>query len=524
MIRKLLRPIKQQLVRSLVPPQSIPVDRMDLNGVHLQPETFLNAVGLGSHQHRITEQTCLDTPNLVGIALNVLHNGSEDPGPEILYETGNTLLSMGRVDVATPVLKDLLERVRTTRAHQTYLHCLLLNPDISGEDLYREATAWAHLYAVDEREFDLPPLKQTSRSGPIRIGYVCEFFDSAVMRSAMLPTIGALDRTKFETFCYSDGRIPEDHRHCSDHWHETASLSDVELCALVRSHQIDILVDLSGPTQTQRFPAYALRCAPHQMGGPNFAATSGMPFFDFMIASEGLIPQNHESHFCETIYRSPYFVAFSTPAQPSYEKQVPVAPPPVLKNGHITFGYFGSTHKINPHIVKVWSAILSAVPDSRMILKAAGYDHSLIKESVADLFAQNHIEASRLEFRGLSSYTDLLAEYADIDIAVDAQPVSGGATLNDLLWQGVPCISVLGNRLSARHGAVRLITGDMDDCVAESNEDCAEIAKMLSSSLDALSERRMSQRDSLMRTKLFDPAGFGQALEEVFEKVALKYI
>ena len=47
-----------------------------------------------------------------------------------------------------------------------------------------------------------------------------------------------------------------------------------------------------------------------------------------------------------------------------------VAPPPVLRNGWLTFGSFASAHKITDPVVAAWSRILLGAPGARLLLRS----------------------------------------------------------------------------------------------------------------------------------------------------------
>lgn len=451
--------------------------------------------------------------NIIGMALNVLNHRHTATFLDVYQELASTLLSAGHAEAALPFMKKYLDADPTIRAHQAYLNCLLLSPDATNQDLFEAATDYSGIYApfkpiepdFSHIEFDV--------GRRLRIGYVCEFFDSSVMKSGQLELIRLLDRDAFETYCYSDGPIPESRRTCADHWRDTAELGAVEMFHRIRSDGIDVLVDLSGPTAGNRFETYARRPAPLQMSGPNYAATSGLPFFDFTLAAEDVVLPEEEKFFTETIARDPYFFGFAAPSQPGNENQVPVAEPPALRNGYATFGYFGSTHKLNRACIKNWSMILRKIPSSRLILKAAGFEHELIRQSIATMFAHNEIPQERIEFRGHSPYADMLVEYADIDIALDGYPSTGGSTLNDLLWQGVPCVSLEGDRNLARNGPARLRRVGMGNLVGNNADECVQIAEELASDVEKLADMRRMQRGRLSESMLFDREGYARAFE-----------
>lgn len=520
-IMNIVQAVLRRCLRSRSPLTPEPRQQVQYDGgnITMSGARLVSALGLDEAVPVLEKAIGGDTSNIIGMALNVLNHRPTTTFLDVYQELANTFLSTGHAEAALPFMKRYLDADPTVGAHQAYLNCLLLSPDATNQDLFEAATNYSEIYAPFkpvEPDFSHIEFDAGRR---LRIGYVCEFFDSSVMRSGQLELIRLLDRDAFETYCYSDGPIPESHRACADHWRDTAELGAVEMFHRIRSDRIDVLVDLSGPTTGNRFETYAHRPAPLQMSGPNYAATSGLPFFDFTLAAADIILPEEEKFFTETITRDPRFFGFAAPSQPSNEIQVPVAEPPALRNGSITFGYFGSTHKLNRACIENWSLILRQISSSRLILKAGGFEHALVRQSIATMFAHNGIPEARIDFRGHSPYVDMQAEYADIDIAFDGYPSTGGATLNDLLWQGVPCVSLEGDRNLARNGPARLRRVGMGHLVGKTPDECVRIAVELAADVNLLTEMRRTQRVRLSKSMLFDREGYASAFENALRKL-----
>src|SRR5439155_13422761 len=86
----------------------------------------------------------------------------------------------------------------------------------------------------------------------LRLGYVSGDFKQHPVGLFMRPLLKLHDRSAFEIHCYSNSEKIDQAtnvlRQMSDNWHEIAGLTDSDVAALIRAHQIDVLVDLSGHT------------------------------------------------------------------------------------------------------------------------------------------------------------------------------------------------------------------------------------------------------------------------------------
>src|SRR5205823_5704581 len=103
----------------------------------------------------------------------------------------------------------------------------------------------------------------------------------------MRPVLKLHDRSKFEVHCYFNGEKGDPAtqvlRQSSDHWHRIGELTDADAASLIRSHQIDVLVDLSGHTDNTRLPVFARRAAPVQATWLGYLNTTGLQTMDYRI-------------------------------------------------------------------------------------------------------------------------------------------------------------------------------------------------------------------------------------------------
>ena len=99
--------------------------------------------------------------------------------------------------------------------------------------------------------------------------------------------VEAHDRSAVEVFCYANGggddEITRRIRQAADHWRPIGALSDDAAEALIRSDRIDILVDLSGHTASNRLSLFSRRAAPVQASWLGYVATTGVPAMDYVI-------------------------------------------------------------------------------------------------------------------------------------------------------------------------------------------------------------------------------------------------
>jgi predicted O-linked N-acetylglucosamine transferase (SPINDLY family) len=382
---------------------------------------------------------------------------------------------------------------------------------ISGEELRRSADMFGGM-------FPLPapiPAHDYDGSRPLRIGYVSADFCKHVAGLLARDIITRHDPSGFSVYFYSnlevaDGLTARFRAH--GQWRTVANLPDDALYDLIRADEIDILVDLSGHTQGNRLPVFARRAAPVQISWLGYFATTGLPAMDFVIMDPVHAPAGAEKLFRERLIRLPHNRFCYTPLDfcPA------VGSPPFLHNGHITFGSFNNTAKIGPQVLDVWARVLAAVPDSRLILKWRSFADPAFATDVRAVFARHGIADQRIELRGRSSHEQLLNEYAEIDIALDPFPFSGGYTSCEALWMGVPIITLPGERPVSRQTLSFLANIGLPGLAVADEDAYVALAANLARSKNTLIELRNSLRDRLRQSPLCDATGFIRQLEHAY--------
>ena len=380
----------------------------------------------------------------------------------------------------------------------------------------------------------------------LRIGYISPDLRRHAVAFFLLPLLRAFDRERFEVFCYANNSEDAVSRTMAQqpgvHWTNILGLLPEEAARLVAADEIDILCDLSGHTKDNCLAVLARKPAPVQITGLGYMGSTGLSAIDYVLgdrvldaaedmaedaemaaestaggvcrgaaedgASQGAREERSErplslphSHFC--------YLPFV--AMPD------VAPPPCLSRGHITFGCFNNYSKVTDAMLLLWRQILADVPGARLLLKSRLFGSEEGRSLAVERFGRLGLNASRIELRGFSS--DYLAEYADMDIALDTAPYTGGLTTCEALYMGVPVVTLKGGTHGARFGASLLENAGLAELVAKSEREYTEIAKLLAGSPETLQMLREKQRDMLLASPLMNFRQYVQEVETAYEKV-----
>lgn len=380
--------------------------------------------------------------------------------------------------------------------------------------LYQQAQAFAALCPPAEPM----PGRPQQAGQPLRVGFLSPDLCDHPVGMFLLPVLGALDRQRIQPVLYSSGGRDDDTRQALRQqaaWLDVSALDAASLLATLRSHQLDVLVDLSGHTAGHRLAVLARRAAPLQVSWLGYFATTGVPAIDYVLMDRWHVPAGGERQFTEQVaylphgrfcYRAPAFA----PA---------IAPPPAIQRGYITFGSFNNPAKYHDGVFDRWAQILSAVPDSRLLLKWRDYSAASACQQVRDAFAQRGICPARIELRPFSCHAELLGEYADMDIALDPFPFTGGHTSCEALWMGVPVVSWPQERAVSRQTWAFLSALGLTELAGHTGEDYVQIAVGLAARLPWLATLRQTLRARMLASPLCDAEGFARGFETLLAQL-----
>ncbi len=388
-------------------------------------------------------------------------------------------------------------------------------PGVSNALIHETTRRWADLIAQR-------PMSAAWRAGAerrnqrLRIGYVSGDFRSHPVAFFVENVIASHDREAVEVYCYSNAGVSDGTTAriagSADHWRDIAGLGDDDAARRVVDDAIDILIDLSGHTAGNRLTMFARKPAPIQCTWLGYVGTTGLSEIDYIIADRYVIPPGEEHHYSEQPYRLPHsYLCFTPP-----EHEIGVGTLPSLRNGSPTFGCFNNLLKINGTVVELWSALLAAVPNSRLYLKTAQLDDEAVRANIAGAFAAGGIGAERLRLAGASPRHELLAAYNDVDIALDPFPFGGGTTTLEALWMGVPVVTLRGTGFVGRVGESVLTTLGLGGLVAASPEDYLTLARDLAADEPRLAALRAGLRQRLVDSPLCDAKTFVGDLETAY--------
>jgi hypothetical protein len=447
--------------------------------------------------------------------------GAGKPLPEIYADIGHVMSYRGQPDLSAAYFRRSVETVPDRQRHDRLFHALLMSTGTTNETMLEEARRWAALYAHSVNagrrfELDRNPEKR------LRIGYTCQFFYGLGTRLAALPYMLSHDRAHFEVVAYSDNEA-EDTLETADLWRSTGKLDDDAFAQLVLDDRIDILVELNGRGGHSRLDASARRIAPVQVNFGNYPATTGLPQVDYTIALESAVPREDDRFYTERVFRLDTLAIDFERCWPK-DFFPPVAPAPYRTAGRLTFGCFGASVKVNESQVAAWCEMVKRVENSRFYYKSMSLSDPGAMEVYRRMFARHGVEGDRLILEGASDHRAMLELYGRVDVGLDTFPYNGGNTTLETLWQGIPVITLAGDRWVSRTGLSLMWLAGFEDFVVHSWDAYVAAAVRLAGDPEFRERFRATARARMLASPLFDMERSIRGLEAAYRAMWRRWV
>ncbi|SDM67021.1 Predicted O-linked N-acetylglucosamine transferase, SPINDLY family [Oryzisolibacter propanilivorax] len=395
----------------------------------------------------------------------------------------------------------------------TYANCLLFmlaDPERNVRDFMRVGRALAEAYEKPLRQHW--PRFEDVQHQPwrrLRIGFVSpDFRDHAVMYF-IEGLLAQLDRRMFEVVAFylhpvEDAVTARVKCHV-DHFIPLAGKTPVEQATAIRAARIDIAIDLAGHTGYSGLPALAYKPAPVQVSWLGFPATTGLSSIDYKFTDEVTDAEGADDEYVERLYRLPTLFCSYRPLIRAplyrYQPRYLVRRAPALDNGYVTFGSCNNLGKLTDEVLALWGRILRAVPTARLLIEGKGLGETASADAYRQRCAGLGVDPERLFLVGLDRRNQYLT-YHRIDIALDPFPLTGGTTTFDVLWMGVPLVSMVGASFKSRLSTSILAYLGRAEWLAQDADDYVRIAQELAQEPRQLNALRLGLRQEVEQSAL----------------------
>lgn len=355
----------------------------------------------------------------------------------------------------------------------------------------------------------------------ISIGYLSADFRLHPLAFLITELIEKHDRKRFNVVAYSYGAVdntPVRKRliKAFDQFNDIRHLNDIQAAQKIQQDGIDVLVDLTGFTQTSRTGIVALKPAPININWLGYAGTMGeirgkiggelntKALFDYILVDRVIAPNS--SDFSEELLHLPCY-------QPN-DSQRPVGKTTTKIDNHLpadafVFCCFNQTFKITAEVFAVWMRILKKAPNSVLWLLDC---NPWAKNNLQREAEKAGIAVERIIFAPRVPIAEHLARHQHANLFLDTLPYNAHTTASDALFMNVPVLTMLGNTFASRVAASLLTRAGLPELVTNSLHEYQQKAVYFAQHPEELAKLNIAQH----KLPLFDANQFAHDLEQKY--------
>ena len=297
-------------------------------------------------------------------------------------------------------------------------------------------------------------------------------------------------------------------------------MSDQGIAQLARELEIDIAIDLAGPTLNARTGIFAYRAAPIQVNWLGYPGTIGSDFIDYIVVDKIIIPESHKEFYAEKIVSLPYtYMVDDSKRLPS--SRVFTRTECGLPENAFIFCCFNNDYKFNPQVLDSWARILLATKDGVMWIPK--HNEYLVGNLTSE-FERRSIDSKRIIFSQRQDLmADHLARYMLADLFLDTFPFNAHTTAVDSLKAGVPVLTLMGQSFASRVAASLLNAVGLPELITNTQEEYEALAIELALNPKKLLDIKLNLAKNRLTAPLFNTLLFANNLETAYIKMYESY-
>ncbi|AUN95742.1 tetratricopeptide repeat protein [Pseudazoarcus pumilus] len=371
--------------------------------------------------------------------------------------------------------------------------------------------------------FDHGDRQGKGRPERLKLAYLSSDFRQHAVSLLAVELFESHDRGRFELFAYS--AAPDDGSDLGrrvlsafDHVRDVSGLDDAALARSVVEDGIDIIVDLNGHTKGARLGALAQRPAPVQVTYLGYPATTGLDYIDYIVIDEVLAPEHEAEDYSEKFA----YVEASYQCNDSHRKigKRPDRESCGLPKKGFVFCCFNQHYKITREVFAAWCDIVASSPGSVLWL-AAGDEGA--RKALKARFVESGLQEDRLVFASVVPYSEHLARLQNADLALDTAPYNMHTTASDILYAGVPILTIEGQTFASRVGASLMTAIGIPELVASDLAEYKARAVDISKSRKEAAALKARLQDGVTGCRLFDGNAFARQVENLFDQMWCRF-
>jgi len=400
------------------------------------------------------------------------------------------------------------------------LFCACFDPAVGPDALKALHAEWGPRYLA---RFG-PPATAPHDNDPdpgrvLKVGYLSPDFRTHAVASFLGSIVAFHHPESVAAYCYASVARPDAvtaaFRKISPHWRDVHGLDDAAVAERIRADGIDVLVELAGYTKGNRLAVLAHRPAPVQVAYLGYPATTGLAPVDWRLSDAVANPPGTERFYTERLARVEGGFCCYLP-RPDLPDPGPL---PAGAAGHVTFGSFVNTTKVNPPTIALWARVLQAVPTARLLLFRHTLSAPASRERYLAEFERHGIGPGRVTIGWevpSPAEGGTFGLYRRVDAVLDTLPFNGHTSTCEALWMGVPVLTLAGADFAGRLSAAVLRMAGLGGLAAATPDEFVALAAGLAADTERLANLRRALRSHMDRSRLADAAACTRSMEAAY--------
>lgn len=344
------------------------------------------------------------------LLLNIHYVGPDDIETESLFRELSPIPLIGPQGIKTEYSRNWIT------AHKNYAGVMYAKTLYENSKMFRHPKIFSH---------DI-----------LRIGYISSDFVGHVVGMFISGFFKSHDRKRFSVYVFSNVQLNENQLKSipCDQYRDISSLDTRQALERIQTDEIDILVDLGGYTSMNRVDVMALPVAKRMYTFLGYPNGLGMPHVKRI--SDSFTENKPPGIYSDALIIPRSFLNF--------DPIVPMKRELFTNNDTkgVVFACYAKLAKITPQMTKLWTSIIKAVPNSRLLIKSRFFADKQFARSWFQKHFPLELFGRVSMFTGGKGYLEHIHKFNYVDIHLDTFPYSGTTITTEALFYGIPSLTL----------------------------------------------------------------------------------
>lgn len=334
----------------------------------------------------------------------LISKGEEQSLKAVLYNNyGNLLCTCGKKEEAEKILKkaiaenpvlieakqNLLTNMLYSKEEETHINCLLKD-----------------IVQFYKTQFKHPKTNRKSREmthHKLRIGYLSTEIKRNKKGGMITEIIKRHNKSQFDLYIYSDNLTDDKiafRLKSYVNWRATFGLSEQHIYEMVKTDEIDILIDLNGFGTRNKHGIFCMKPAPISLLWNPYKQPITTDYYDGYITKEPIVVMDEAFIECEEIERE-------------------------RRGGRLLIGYIGDFKRLSMEELYTFKMILDCMPNAKIVIQSLMLDDIVLKTTFKVQLEKSGIPLKRVILYGrLKPYSKYIGLIKGLDCIIGGKYTS----------------------------------------------------------------------------------------------------